>query len=86
MTRQPMKIRTMVATLLLPVAFASAADPLADNFRTPPPETRPWCYWYWISDNLSREGITKDAPLLPAGLLGPVSLQAGRVAILEGKL
>jgi hypothetical protein len=53
-----MKILTIVATLLLPVAFASAADPLADNFRTPPPETRPWCYWYWISDNISKDGIT----------------------------
>lgn len=60
MTRPPMKILTIVATLLLPVGFAYAADPLADNFRTPPPETRPWCYWYWISDNISKDGITRD--------------------------
>ena len=65
---------------------AQAADPMEAGFARPPEQTKPWCYWYWISDNLSREGITKDAPLLPAGLLGPVSLQAGRVAILEGKL
>ena len=22
----------------------------------PPDTTRPWCYWYWISDNISKEG------------------------------
>ena len=39
---------------------AQAADPMADGFARPPEQTKPWCYWYWISDNLSREGITQD--------------------------
>ncbi|MFV1967799.1 MAG: glycosyl hydrolase, partial [Pirellulaceae bacterium] len=30
------------------------------GFRQPPEATKPWCYWYWISDNISKEGITKD--------------------------
>ena len=30
--------------------------------------------------------VNKNAPLLPAGLLGPVSLRAARVAILGGDL
>lgn len=37
-----------------------AADPLADGFANPPEQTKPWCYWYWISDNISKEGITQD--------------------------
>lgn len=37
-----------------------AADDMAAGFSAPPPETRPWCYWYWISDNLSKDGITRD--------------------------
>ncbi len=37
-----------------------AADSLADGFTRPPEHTKPWCYWYWISDNLSKEGITRD--------------------------
>src|SRR5512136_1995689 len=42
-------------------AYASlAADPLADGFTNPPAQTKPWCYWYWISDNISKEGISKD--------------------------
>jgi hypothetical protein len=38
----------------------SATDRLAAGFASPPPETKPWCYWYWISDNLSKDGITRD--------------------------
>jgi alpha-L-rhamnosidase len=37
-----------------------AADQLESDFVQPPNQTRPWCYWYWISDNVSREGITHD--------------------------
>ena len=37
-----------------------AGDDLMDGFSDPPESTKPWCYWYWISDNLSKEGITRD--------------------------
>jgi hypothetical protein len=40
--------------------LSAHADALADNFRTPPIDTRPWCYWYWISNNISKQGITRD--------------------------
>ena len=33
---------------------------IATDFLNPPPETRPGCYWYWINDNISKAGITKD--------------------------
>ena len=38
----------------------AAQSPLEQGFRQPPDSTRPWCYWYWISDNISKEGITRD--------------------------
>ncbi len=58
-------------TLRLSRLFAAAvwsAAPLAAtelaslkaSFLTPSPETRPGCYWYWINDNISRDGITRD--------------------------
>ena len=55
-------------TRLLPLLLAlscfnytsPAADPLESGFAQPPDSTKPWCYWYWITDNISREGITKD--------------------------
>jgi hypothetical protein len=38
----------------------ATADPLESGFANPPDQAAPWCYYYWISDNISREGITKD--------------------------
>jgi len=41
---------------ILPVS----ADELAAGFRKPPEATKPWCYWYWLKGDVSKEGITKD--------------------------
>lgn len=30
------------------------------DFLDLPAETRPGCYWYWMNDNISKPGITKD--------------------------
>ncbi|HEY6082319.1 MAG TPA: glycosyl hydrolase, partial [Chitinophagaceae bacterium] len=30
------------------------------SFLTPPDSIKPWIYWYWISDNISQKGITRD--------------------------
>ena len=57
-----MKIR-LIFLLILGICAASptrAADALDQGFMNPPDSTKPWCYWYWISDNISREGITRD--------------------------
>jgi len=37
-----------------------AADDLARCFSRPPAEARPWCYWYWMNGNVTREGIIAD--------------------------
>ncbi len=37
----------------------SALD-LERMFQTPPAETRPWVYWFWLNGNITREGITAD--------------------------
>jgi hypothetical protein len=52
--------------LIFLVAFSAAIvssraeSPLEAGFASPPAETKPWCYWYWTSDNISRTGITHD--------------------------
>ncbi|MBO9620727.1 MAG: glycoside hydrolase family 2 [Niabella sp.] len=33
---------------------------MQDGFKNPPDSVKPFCYWYWISGNISREGITRD--------------------------
>jgi hypothetical protein len=52
----------LLALLAMLVASSRAlpAQSIEETFLNPPDATRPWCYWYWISDNISRGGITKD--------------------------
>ncbi|WP_282035769.1 glycosyl hydrolase [Saccharicrinis aurantiacus] len=33
---------------------------IKSNFITPTDSNNIWCYWYWINDDISKEGITKD--------------------------
>jgi len=39
--------------------LASASD-MKGSFGNPSEETKPWCYWYWLDEDISKEGITKD--------------------------
>ena len=54
-----------LAILILAAAFAisastAAADKLADAFRDPAEETKPYCFWYWLNADITADGITKD--------------------------
>ena len=44
------------ATLLL----GCASDRLANDFVSPPESMTTGVYWYWMSDNISKEGVVKD--------------------------
>ena len=35
-------------------------DQIVEGFTTPSDDNTVWCYWYWINDDISKEGITKD--------------------------
>jgi hypothetical protein len=37
-----------------------AASALERGFFEPPDSARPWVYWFWLSGNITREGITAD--------------------------
>ncbi len=53
----------MKRLLSLVFAFFAAglfANDLERNFQTPPETIRPSVYWYWINDNISKEGVVKD--------------------------
>ncbi len=58
-----MKHYILLATLITILAIGCShktGNELEQVFANPPESTKPWCYWYWISDNISKEGITKD--------------------------
>jgi hypothetical protein len=46
--------------LLAALSGTAAVSPLEKGFSQPPDSTKPWVYWYWISGNVSSEGITHD--------------------------
>jgi len=52
------KMIILVITLLL--ATFAVADDLEAGFRDPPETTKPYCYWYWLNGDVTKEGITKD--------------------------
>src|SRR5882672_1232847 len=36
------------------------ADPLLNNFKTPPDIAKPRVWWHWMNGNVTKEGITAD--------------------------
>ncbi len=38
----------------------SSGAALEEKFKNPPEETKPWCYWYWLDSDITKDGITKD--------------------------
>jgi len=60
--------------------YQAPADILKANFKKPPERIKPWVYWYWVSNNISKNGIEKDlAAMQKAGintaLIGIIHLQ-----------
>ncbi|MEI4509380.1 glycosyl hydrolase [Sphingopyxis sp. CCNWLW253] len=52
----------LMASLALaaPPAVAQSADPMREDFASPPHEARPWVWWHWLDGNVTREGINRD--------------------------
>lgn len=53
-------VTCLAASLSVRALGAEAASQLEQGFRDPPAQTKPSVYWYWISDNISKEGVTRD--------------------------
>jgi len=66
-------------------------EALAAGFLNPPDSVKPWVYWYWISDNISKEGITQDLEAMARvgigeALIGNIGLEEmtyGKVSVLS---
>ena len=43
---------------------------IQSGFITPSDDNTLWCYWYWIGDDISKEGITKDLEAMKAVGIG----------------
>ncbi len=58
--------------LFMLLGFAAAGNDLTKNFASPPPEARPWVYWFWLNGNLTREGMTADLEAMKRAGVGGV--------------
>jgi hypothetical protein len=56
-----MRFIVIVTMFCLGGIIAVAGDAkLESRFVQPPDDARPWCYWYWMNGNITREGIIAD--------------------------
>jgi hypothetical protein len=56
--------------LSIGLPLACVADSLDSGFLKPPPEARPWVYWFFMDGNMTREGITADLEAMAKAGLG----------------
>lgn len=68
------------------------AQEMKEDFKSPPEDVKPWLYWYWINNHISKEGITKDLEAMArvgigAALIGNIYLpdvrEDGKVQMLS---
>lgn len=79
-------IRTYALTAAALVAAACADGPkqLEEGFKTPPAEIQTSVYWYWISGNVSKEGVVADLESMKRigidrAFIGNIGLPAGEM-------
>lgn len=48
----------------------SDLEKIQNDFINPTEENTVWCYWYWINDDISKEGITKDLEAMKEAGIG----------------
>lgn len=66
----------VVVSLLLGLSSlcrgAGPASELEKGFVSPPESARPWVYWFWLSGNITRAGITADLEAMKRAGIGGV--------------
>src|ERR1035438_5526676 len=62
-TSKVIMIKRLLTILTLTTLCAlnlTAANELERGFTHPPDSARPWVYWFWLSGNITSNGITAD--------------------------
>ena len=75
-----------------PISQSQYNNTLSKNFKTPADSNHLWCYWYWINDDISKEGITKDLTAMKQAGIGTALIgninppeQNGKVPLFSDK-
>ena len=56
------------------------------GFKKPTDDNSIWCYWYWINDDISKEGITKDLLAMKEAGIGAAFIGNINPAGIDGKV
>ena len=76
---------TAIGLLMLPDSTCMAVS-LEEGFLQPPAEARPWIYWFALSGNLTKEGITADLESMArVGIGGAIFAEVGFGVAPKGK-
>lgn len=67
-----LKNRLLCSLLLLLLCLFSRGQDLTNGFMSPPDSLKPAIYWYWMNENVSKDGITKDLEALYEKGIGEV--------------
>ncbi len=59
---------------------------IISGFETPADSNTVWCYWYWINDDISKEGITKDLEAMKNAGIGAALIGNINPAGIDGKV
>lgn len=62
-------VKWLLCAALVPATLVFGQD-FEAAFTRPGDSTKPYVYWYWISDNISREGITRDLEAMARAGIG----------------
>ncbi len=73
-----------LAAMMPLLSCAQSWESLQEEFRSPPAESRPSTFYYWMNGNVSREGITADLESMSRIGLGSVMIFDGGVFIPKG--
>ena len=65
-----------------PAKILTAAAELAKGFQKPPDSARPWVWWFWLNDNVTKATITADLQELKDKGIGGVTVYS--LAALQG--
>ncbi len=89
-------IKIILIIGLVPVLFSNCTrssdlskkhfEAIQTGFETPSDTNKVWCYWYWINDDISKEGISKDLEAMKKAGIGAAFIGNINPAGVDGKV
>lgn len=76
----------LLVILITGCSGSSTFDNVYSGFEQPEEDNTVWCYWYWINDDISKDGITKDLEAMKKAGIGGALIGNINPAHKDGKV